>query len=114
VQYVIALHRLSDLSATGDAGSRTQQLAEGLASEAAIRVIYRQAEREAPLTAGSLQLSTTEQALITQLGQGEALWRVGEHGFRVKHLIADTEWQLVQTDEGMGARQSRGVGGLAT
>jgi hypothetical protein len=103
VQYVIALHRLSDLSATGDAGSRTQQLAEGLASEAAIRVIYRQAEREAPLTADSLQLSTTERALITQLGQGEALWRVGGQGFRVRHLIADAEWELVQTDQGMGA-----------
>jgi hypothetical protein len=114
VQYVIALHRLSDLSATGDAGSRTQQLAEGLASEAAIRVIYRQAEREAPLTADALQLSSTERALITQLGQGEALWRVGERGFRVRHLIADAEWELVQTDEGMGARRPRAVGGAAT
>jgi hypothetical protein len=113
VQYVIALHRLSDLSATGDAGSRTQQLAEGLASEAAIRVIYRQAEPEAPVTADSLQLSSTERALITQLGQGEALWRVGERGFRVRHLIADAEWQLVQTDEGMGARHPRAVGGAA-
>jgi hypothetical protein len=111
VQYVIALHRLSDLSATGDAGSRTQQLAEGLASEAAIRVIYRQAEREAPLTADSLQLSSTERALITELGQGEALWRVGERGFRVKHLIADAEWELVQSDEGMGARRPQSIGG---
>ena len=113
VQYLIALHRLSDLSATGDAGSRTQQLAEGLASEAAIRVIYRQAEREAPLTADALQLSSTERALITELGQGEALWRVGERGFRVRHLIADAEWQLVHTDEGMGARQPQAVGGAA-
>ena len=111
VQYLIALHRLSDLSATGDAGSRTQQLAEGLASEAAIRVIYRQAEREAPLTADALQLSSTERALITELAQGEALWRVGERGFRVRHLIADAEWKLVQTDEGMGARRPLAVGG---
>lgn len=110
VQYVIALHRLSDLSATGDAGSRTQQLAEGLASEAAIRVVYRQAEREAPLTADSLQLSSTERALISELGQGEALWRVGERGFRVRHLIADAEWQLVQTDEAMGPRSPRAIG----
>jgi hypothetical protein len=107
VQYVIALHRLSDLSATGDAGSRTQQLAEGLASEAAIRVIYRQSEKEAPLTADALQLSSTERALIMQLGQGEALWRVGERGFRVRHLIANAEWELVQTDEGMGIRRPR-------
>ena len=113
VQYLIALHRLSDLSATGDAGSRTQQLAEGLASEAAIRVIYRQAEREAPLTADALQLSTTERALITELTQGEALWRVGERGFRVRHLIADAEWKLVQTDEGMGSRRPLGLGGAA-
>jgi hypothetical protein len=113
VQYVIALHRLSDLSATGDAGSRTQQLAEGLASEAAIRVIHRQGEREAALTADSLQLSSTERALITHLGQGDALWRIGERGFRVRHLIADAEWELVQTDEGMGGRRPRAVGSAA-
>ncbi|MGZ4331029.1 MAG: hypothetical protein ACXVH3_26670 [Solirubrobacteraceae bacterium] len=76
-------------------------------------MIYRQAEREAPLTADSLHLSSTERELITQLGQGEALWRVGERRFRVRHLIADAEWQLVQTDDGMGARRPRAVGRAA-
>jgi hypothetical protein len=113
VQYVIALHRLSDLSATGDAGSRMQQLAEGLAAEAAIRVVYRQDPQEVPLTAGSLQLTSTERELIKTLGQGEALWRVGERGFLVRHLIAAAEWDLVQTDEGMGMRLPRAVGGRA-
>jgi len=38
---------------------------------------------------------------------------VGERGFRVRHLIADAEWQLVHTDEGMGARRPQAVGGAA-
>ena len=110
VQYSLALHRLSDLSATGDAGSRTQQLAEGLAQECAIRVIYRQAEREAPLTAASLELTSTERALITRLPAYQALWRLGDRSFRVAHLLAQVEWELVQTDDAMGIRPARGIG----
>ena len=110
VQYALALHRLTDLSATGDAGSRTQALAEGLISECATRVVYRQAAQEVDLTARSLQLSSTERELLTSLGQGEALWRVGERGFLVRHLIAAAEYDLVQTDEGMAARAPQVVG----
>ena len=104
VQYALALHRLTDLSATGDAGSRTQTLAEGLVSECATRIVYRQSAQATDLTTRALQLSSTERELLTRLGQGEALWRVGERGFLVRHLIAAAEWPLVQTDEGMAAR----------
>ncbi|MGB0091707.1 MAG: hypothetical protein WBP81_04140, partial [Solirubrobacteraceae bacterium] len=110
VQYALALHRLSDLSATGDAGSRTQALAEGLLSECATRVVYRQSSAEVDLTVGALQLSSTERELLTSLGQGEALWRVGERGFLVRHLIAAEEWPLIQTDEGMHSRAPQVVG----
>jgi hypothetical protein len=104
VQYCLALHRLSDLSATADAGSRTQALAEGLVSECATRVVYRQSAQEVDLTARALQLSSTERELLTQLGQGEALWRVGERGFLVRHRISRREWPLIATDEGMVTR----------
>ncbi len=104
VQYISALHRLSDLSATGNAGSRAQQLAEGLASECAIRVLFRHDEHQAPLTAKWLGLSSTEEQLIQTLGQGEALWRIGPRAHHVRHLVAPCEWDLVQTDEAMGTR----------
>ena len=79
-------------------------------SECATRVVYRQAAQEADLTTRALQLSSTERELLTRLGQGEALWRVGERGFLVRHLIAAAEWPLVQTDEGMAARAPQVVG----
>jgi len=110
VQYGLGLHRLSDLSAVGDAGSRVQRLAEGLASECAIRVVYRVAESEADVTGHAFELSSTERKLITKLPAYQALWRLGERSFRVAHLLAAEEWELVQTDEAMGHRAARGVG----
>lgn len=104
VQYICALHRLSDLSATADVGSRVQQLAEGLASECSIRVLFRHDEHQAPLTTKWLGLSSTEEELIQTLGQGEALWRIGRRAHHVRQLVAPAEWDLIQTDEAMGVR----------
>ncbi|MGA2924409.1 MAG: hypothetical protein ABSG43_00230 [Solirubrobacteraceae bacterium] len=107
VSYVIVLHRLSDLSATGDDGSRQQHLAEGLAAECATRVIYRQDPSEVQTTARTLMLTSTERELLPTLGQGEALWRVGERGFRVAHQVAAAEWDAINTDAAMGERRVR-------
>jgi hypothetical protein len=111
VQNVLVVHRFSDLSAVGDEGSRLQQLAEGVVSETATRVVYRQAERDLQLTAEVLGLSEEEQRVVgARLGQGEALWRLEGRSFRVKHLISSVEWPLIQTDRAMGTRSARGVG----
>jgi intein/homing endonuclease len=111
VQNVLVVHRFSDLSAVGDEGSRLQQLAEGVVSETATRVVYRQAERDIALTAEVLGLSDEEQRVVGgRLGQGEALWRLEGRSFRVRHLISSVEWPLIQTDRAMGARRSGAVG----
>jgi hypothetical protein len=108
VQNVLVVHRFSDLSAVGDEGSRLQQLAEGVVSETATRVVYRQAERDLELTAEVLGLSDEEQHVVgSRLGQGEALWRLEGRSFRVRHLISSVEWPLIQTDRAMGARASQ-------
>ena len=103
VQYVIALHRLGDLSAAGDQGSRAQQLAESLASECATRVVYRQAPSQVELTARAFQLSETERSLIGRLGVGEGLWKLGNthRSFRVRHHVASIEREWAYTDQGM-------------
>ena len=107
VQNVLVVHRFSDLTAVGDQGSRIQQLAQGIVSETATRVIYRQAERDVPLTAEVLGLSDEEQRIVGErLGQGEALWRLEARGFRVRHLISSIEWPLIQTDRAMGSRRA--------
>jgi hypothetical protein len=112
VQHIVVLHRFSDLSSAGEAGSRAQQLAEGLVSETATRVIYRQAEQEEELTAKVVGLSSTEQRIIArELGQGEGLWRIEGRSFRVRHLTSSTEWPLIQTDRAMGLRRPLTTGG---
>ena len=59
-QNIIVMHRFSDLTAAGAAGSRESRLAEGLLSDAGTRVVYRQNESEAPLAAQLLGLTETE------------------------------------------------------
>jgi hypothetical protein len=112
VQNVLVVHRFSDLSAVGDRGSRLQQLAEGIVSETATRVVYRQAERDIQLTRELLGLSDEEARIVGgRLGQGEALWRVEGRSFRVRHLISSVEWPLIQTDRAMGVRRPAAASG---
>lgn len=104
VQHWLVLHRLSDLRAAGDEGSRQQRLAEGLLSDASTIVCYRQHPGEVAITADLLGLSSTEAELIAGLGDGEALWRVAARSFQVQHVLSDREWELVATDTAMTDR----------
>jgi type IV secretory pathway VirB4 component len=103
--WLIALHRLGDLSAAGDQGSRAQQLAESIASECATRIIAKQHPSQVDLTASTFMLSETEKALIGRLGVGEHLWKLGNthRSFRVRHYVAPTEREWAYTDQNMAA-----------
>lgn len=101
VQYVRAMHRLSDLDSAGDDGTRVQALAQGLATDCSTFIIYRQRKKDALRTAEHLELSPTEASLITKLQQGQALWRVGSSTFLVNHVRSEIEIPLVDTDEAM-------------
>ena len=70
VQHWLVLHRISDLRAAGDQGTRQQRLAEGLLADASTTIVYRQHAQEIPLTADTLGLSQTERELIGTLGAG--------------------------------------------
>ena len=104
VQHWLVLHRISDLRAAGDEGTRQQRLAEGLLADASTTIVYRQHAQEIPLTTDALGLSQTERQLIGQLDQGVALWRAGGRSFEVRHLLSDLEWDLIDTDQAMGPR----------
>jgi type IV secretory pathway VirB4 component len=104
VQHWLVLHRISDLRAAGDEGSRQQRLAEGLLADASTTIVYRQHAQEIALTTDALGLSDTERALISSLDQGVALWRAGGRSFEVRHLLSDLEWDLIDTDQAMGPR----------
>jgi len=83
-QNMIVLHRLSDLAAAGDAGSRQARLAEGLLADAETRVIYSQPPDQLDALRHLLGLSRTELEIVPTLRRGEALWLVGRRSFLVQ------------------------------
>ncbi|MGH8997591.1 MAG: VirB4 family type IV secretion system protein, partial [Acidimicrobiales bacterium] len=85
VANVAALHRLSDLSTVGSAGSEQVGLAEGLLSDSETLVIYAQPPGEVARATELLSLSSTEAELVPQLRKGVALWKVGRRSFLVRH-----------------------------
>ncbi len=101
VMNLVVLHKLADLSAAGDAGSRAARIAEGLVADASTRIVYHQDESQVPLTRSLLGLSENEARLISMLSAGQALWRVGSRSFVVQHYRSRLETGLTNTDTGM-------------
>jgi type IV secretory pathway VirB4 component len=101
VMNLVVLHKLADLQAAGDAGSRAARIAEGLIADASTRIVYHQDESQVPLTRALLGLSESEAQLISMLSAGQALWRVGSRSFVVQHYRSRIETELTDTDTGM-------------
>jgi type IV secretory pathway VirB4 component len=106
VMNVVVLHKLADLQAVGDAGSRAARIAEGLIADASTRVVYHQDESQIPATRQLLGLSESEAQLISLLSAGQALWRVGNRSFVVQHHRSRLEARLTNTDTGMKISQA--------
>jgi hypothetical protein len=104
VANLAALHRLSDLTSVGAAGSEQVGLAEGLLSDSETLVIYAQPPGEVARATELLSLSPTEAELVPQLRRGVALWKVGRRSFLVRHVVGSSERALVDTDAAMGGR----------
>ena len=98
---LVVLHKLGDLQAAGDAGSRAARIAEGLIADASTRIVYHQDEGQSPITRALLGLSETEGRLLSMLSTGQALWRVGARSFIVQHYRSRLEARLTDTDTGM-------------
>ena len=107
VMNLVVLHKLADLQAAGDAGSRAARIAEGLVADASTRIVYHQDESQVPLTRALLGLSETEARLISMLSAGQALWRVGCRSFVVQHYRSRLEAKLTNTDTGMRLSDAR-------
>lgn len=101
IQNMIIMHRVSDLKATGDLGSETRTIAEGLLSDAGTRVVYAQSPDELVSAKELLDLTQTEANLLPSLGRGEAVWKVGSRSFVVRHMLGRAELSLVNTDARM-------------
>ena len=101
VMNLIVLHKLADLQAAGDEGSRAARIAEGLIADASTRIIYHQDPAQAQLTRSLLGLSGAEAQLLSMLSCGQALWRVGSRPYVVQHHRSRLEAQITDTDSGM-------------
>jgi hypothetical protein len=97
----LVLHKVSDLAAVGAAGSEQARVAQSLLDDLEIRVIYAQATGEIARHGELLGLSETERALLPRLGQGRALWKIGERSAVVQHRISPAEVALVDSDFAM-------------
>ena len=98
---LIVLHRLSDLDATGSAGSQTRAVATGLLADCSTRVIYRQESDQVGPTATSLGLTEPERAVITALPRGTGLWKLPRTSHVVAHHLHPAEIDVVDTDRAM-------------
>jgi type IV secretory pathway VirB4 component len=107
VMNLVVLHKLADLQAAGDAGSRAARIAEGLIADASTRIVYHQDESQVPLTRALLGLSESEARLISLLSPGQALWRVGSRSFVVQHYRSRMEAEMTDTDTGMAVTERR-------
>jgi hypothetical protein len=95
------LHRLTDLAAVGDKGSETRALAHGLLADCSTRITYRQETDQTPAAGALLGLTSTEQAILTDLGVGEGLWKIGTLSGRVQHQLHPAEHDLYDTTSRM-------------
>jgi type IV secretory pathway VirB4 component len=109
VMNLVVLHKLADLQAAGDAGSRAARIAEGLLADASTRIVYHQDESQIELTRALLGLSESEARLISILSAGQALWRVGSRSFVVQHYRSRLESVLTGTDTGMALTDQQGA-----
>jgi type IV secretory pathway VirB4 component len=103
VQNIAVVHRLSDLTAAGEADSEQVALARGLLSDSETRVIYYQAPGDVAASRDLLGLTESEADLLSQLRRGQALWKVGTRSFLVQHRLSPTERKIVDTDARMSA-----------
>jgi type IV secretory pathway VirB4 component len=107
VSNLLVVHRASDFSASGSAGSIARQIAEGLLSDCESVVCYAQAEAEIDSAIRLLGLSSSEARLVARLRRGLALWRVGSRPHLVEHRIAEAERSLVDTDAALQTAETR-------
>ena len=103
VQNVAIVHRLSDLTAAGDAGTAQVQLAVGLLQDTQTQVVFRQPPGELTRARELLGLNEVEAEVVSTLPTGSALWRVNRRSILARHLLTEEETWIVDTDQRMSA-----------
>ena len=103
IQNIAIVHRLSDLTAAGVAGSEQVELALGLLKDTQTQVVFQQPPGELARVRELLGLNAVETEIVSSLPVGTALWRVNRRSFLVRHQLTEEEEWIVDTDEGITA-----------
>lgn len=96
---LLIMHRITDLDMVGNAGSATRALAQGLLTDAEIRIVYRQEEDVLPATKEALGLTDAELREVRQLAQGVGLWKIGKRPFIVRNYLTEDELEAFKTSD---------------
>ncbi|HZT66527.1 MAG TPA: hypothetical protein VFA11_12125 [Acidimicrobiales bacterium] len=98
VANIAVAHRPSDLGAQADDGTATAKIAAGLLSDAATRVLLRQAPEQLRAGAEVFGLSDEERHVVAHLGRGRALWKLAGRSAVVQHQLSGVESVICDTD----------------
>jgi hypothetical protein len=109
VQNIIVVHRLTDLGASGSAGSREAKIAEGLTADAGTIVALAQSadQRDYLIEVG---FGSTEVDLLVSALPGEMVIRVGGASQLVNQDLSAWERRIVRTDARLVADRSAVLG----
>jgi hypothetical protein len=98
IQNILVVHRITDLDTSGDDGSREAKLAEGLLSDAEVKIVHRQPPDQRNAIIGVLGRSESEAEIILSERPGEAMWIVGARSVLAATRISSFERPIVFTD----------------
>jgi type IV secretory pathway VirB4 component len=101
LSHVLVLHRWSDVSAAGDAGSAQRERAQGLLRECETAWLFRQPPDEARDMAVALGLHPREERYLTVLPKGVALVRYGAQRSVVQFRPDARDLLFIDTDGAM-------------
>lgn len=101
IQNILVVHRITDLAASGDDGSREAKIAEGLLSDAEVKIVHRQPPDQRDAIIGQLGRGESEAEIILSERPGEAVWIVGERSVLAATRVSSFERRLVYTDHRM-------------
>lgn len=107
ISNVMVLHRLSDLTSAGDAGSRVERLAQGLLEDTGTHIIYKQARGALQQLHDTYMLSEMEAEIISNNTRGTGLWMLGGARFIVHHDLSPDEWDIIDTDQRMATKHAQ-------
>ncbi len=99
VANIAVSHRLEDFTAQTDDSTSTAKIGAGLVADTQSAVLFSLPPAQATDAADVFGLPAGAAHRLTQLGKGEALWKIGDHLTFVRYHITHAERRVTDTDQ---------------